>query len=130
MFHYVYVTCPFGEGAAFRFKVLFVVMSYCLQALRTRYPDVSCVPLLPGVIMFNRYYVSFRLRPAGGNYLSCIYLIVARTGMYKPKESVRRAVVGIDESGKSGCLRWVESSIYVVAVVDVVGNLAVYGVVS
>ena len=46
------------------------------------------------------------------------------------KDLVRREVVGIDGSGESECSRWVESSIYVVAVVDVVGNLAVCWVVS
>ena len=130
MFYCIYVTCPFGEGAASRFEVLFVAMSCCLQAPRTRCPNVSYVPLLPGVIMSDRYYVSSGLRPAGGSYSSCIYLIVARTGMCEPKESVRREVVGIDGSGESECSRWVESSIYVVAVIDVIGNLAVYKVVS
>ena len=50
--------------------------------------------------------------------------------MYVLKDLVQREVVGINGLGKSRCLQWVESLICVVAVVDVVGNLAVCGVVS
>ena len=57
------------------------------------------MPLLPGVIIFNRYYISFKLKPAGGSYSSCIYLIVAKTDICKPKESVRKKVVEMNGSG-------------------------------
>ena len=52
--------------------------------------------------------------------------------MYKPKKSVRKKVVEINGSSRFVTLTMNEIVDYIsaVAVVDMVGNLAVYGVVS